>query len=213
MPVTYPITLPFSVRSASSIKITQATVSGAQESPFSKVENVQVGTGQKWQADITLPPMRRDTGAPEWFAALVSLNGPEGTFYLGDTAFTAPRGVATGTPVVNGAGQSGYDLATRGWTASTANIMRAGDWLQVGTGISARLYMVMIDAASDASGDATLTLWPKIRQSPSAPADGASIVTSSPVGVFRLTAAAPWQIDNRRLITGLTFSAIEALNP
>lgn len=213
MPITYPITLPFATRGANGITITPVNVAGAQQSPFSSVEQVQVGTGQKWQAEVSLPPMIRTSGAPEWFAALTSLNGPEGTFYLGDTANKTPRGVATGTPVVNGAGQTGYDLSTRGWTPSVTNIMRAGDWLQVNTGSSSRLYMVMKDANSDSSGNATLTIWPKVRQQPSAPADGTTIIASSAVGVFRLQAAGGWQFDKAKILRGLTFKAVEALNP
>lgn len=213
MAISYPITLPFATRGANGISITQITVGGSQRSPFSLVEQTQVGTGQLWQAEVSLPPMTRDTGAPEWYAAGVSLNGTEGTFYLGDTANKTPRGVATGTPVVDGGSQSGYDLATRGWTAGVTNIMRAGDWLQIGTGSSSRLYMVMADANSDGSGNATLTIWPKIRQQPSAPADGAAITTSSPVGVFRLVAASNWQFDKAKILRGFTFKAIEALNP
>ena len=208
--ITYPITLPFSTRGARRIAIKPEVVASAEVSPFSLIENMQVGTGQRWSAQIDLPAMKRTTGAPEWLAALVSLNGPQGTFYLGDTANKAPRGVATGTPLVNGAGQTGYDLNTKGWTAGVTNIMRAGDWVQVGTLSNARLHMVMKDANSDGSGNATLTLWPKLRYSP---ADNLALTVNSAVGVFRLASAISWDIDHTKLVQGLSFSAVEALNP
>lgn len=210
MPITYPITLPFAVRAPKGITITPQTAVGVESSPFSMQENVQISQGQRWMAQIDLPPMSRDTGAPEWFAALVSLNGSAGTFYLGDTAYKVPRGVATGTPLVNGGSQSGYDLVTDGWTHGVSGILKVGDWIQLGTGSGSHLHMVMATADSDSGGNVTLTLWPKLRSSP---ADNSAIVTSSPRGVFRLVSPAGWSIDEIHVVKGLTFQAVEALNP
>src|SRR3954463_10292223 len=151
--------------------------------------------------------MIRANGGAAWVAALRSLDGPVGTFYLGDTAWKTPRGTATGTPLVNGASQTGEDLATDGWTASVTGILKAGDWIQLGTGSSARLYMVMVDANSNGSGQATLTIRPKLRSSPG---DNSAIVTNSPVGVFRLAVAPGWTLDRAKVAQGLSFVAVEA---
>lgn len=159
-------------------------------------------------ADIQLPPMGRDA-AEAWVAALVSLNGLEGSFLLGDTANTIPRGTATGTPLVKGGSQTGYDLVTDGWTAGVTGIMKAGDWLQLGSGSSSRLYKVMADANSNGSGEATLTLWPKLRSSP---ADNAAITISSPKGRFMLAQDIEWSIDEAK-VYGLSFLAVEDLRP
>jgi hypothetical protein len=162
-----------------------------------------------WMADVQLPPMTR-ANAETWVAALASLNGREGSFLLGDTANTSPRGTATGTPLVNGAGQTGYDLATDGWTPNITGILRAGDWLQLGSGSTARLYKVMQDANSNGTGQATLTLWPRLRSSP---ADNAAITVSSPKGRFMLAMdGAEWSIDEAK-IYGLSFTAMEDLRP
>ena len=72
-----------------------------------------------------------------------------------------PRGVATGTPLVNGAGQTGYNLVTDGWTVSVTNIMRKDDILKVGN--HSRVYKLAADASSNASGQATLVLTTPLR--------------------------------------------------
>ena len=51
----------------------------------------------------------------DWMATWMRLNGPYGTFYFGDPSKATPRGVATGTPVVDSPGAS---LATSASTTS-----------------------------------------------------------------------------------------------
>jgi hypothetical protein len=112
-------------------------------------------------------------------------------------------------PLVNGGSQTGYDLLTKGWATNLSNILRAGDWIQLGTGSTARLYKNMVDASSDGSGHATLTLWPMLRSSPS---DNALITLNNASSRFRLTQNVPWSIDEA-MIYGLQFSAVEDLRP
>ena len=50
-------------------------------SPFTFAGQVHEYAGKMWQADVTLPPMKRDL-AEAWIAFLVSLKGQRGTFYL-----------------------------------------------------------------------------------------------------------------------------------
>ena len=67
--------------------------------------------------------------------------------------------------------------------------------------------LLLDDADSDALGDATLTLWPKITAATS-PADNAAIVTSGAAGLFRLTSnEMPWQV-NEALHYAVTLAAI-----
>lgn len=47
--------------------------------------------------------------------------------------------------VVNGGSQTGYSLASKGWLAYQAAILKAGDWFQLGVGYASRLYKVMAD--------------------------------------------------------------------
>lgn len=206
MPITYPISLP-AAPTARQITFKPKSAVSAASSPFTFQPQTYVWSGQLWTANVELPPMKR-AAAEAWIAALISLNSIEGSFLLGDTANKTLRGVGTGTPLVNGASQSGYDLATDGWTPSQTGIVKAGDWLQLGAGATARLYKVMADANSaGGTGAATITLWPKLRSSP---ADNAVITVNSPMGKFMLTDMPEWSIDSAK-IYGLSFDAVEDL--
>jgi hypothetical protein len=147
------------------------------------------------------------TSARAFAAFLVRLRGASGRFYLGDFGHPDNLGTCPGTPVVNGADQTGNTLATSGWTASQSGILLAGDYIQIGD----KLKMVVIDADSDADGLATLTIEPPI-EAGDAPADAASIVTSSPMGVFRLIddEQAAWAIS-KNLRHSFTLEAEEVL--
>ena len=202
MAITYPIDLP-STPSPASIRIYPRSVVAVAVSPFSGTQQAYQHQGQVWQADIQLPPMRREDAAP-WMAAFLQLNGRYGTFRLGNEAMRTPRGAATGTPLVKGASQTGQSLITDGWTAGVTGILKQGDHIQ----IESRLYMVMVDADSDVLGNATLDIWPRLR---SAPADNAAITVSNCKGLFRLTNnEMPWTHKPGGIVE-LSFSAVEAI--
>lgn len=205
MPISYPLNFPaVGIRS---VTIRARTVVGLNASPFTGQQQVYKHQGQWWEMEVTLPPMKR-ADAEQVAAFLVKLNGRFGTFTFGDPLNTAPRGVGTGTPLVNGAGQTGTDLVTDGWTPNTTGILRAGDWIQLGTGSSSRLHKVLDDVNSNGSGNATLTLFPDLRTSP---ADNAVITVSSPKGLWRLAAnEVDYSIDEAS-IYGMTFACVEAL--
>lgn len=206
MAISYPITLP-SGPGYRRVSIQPRSSVASYSSPFTQQQQVYAHPGQLWTGEFELPPMNRDEAAA-WVAALTSLNGIEGTFVFGDPSWISPRGVGTGTPLINGGSQTGYDLITDGWTTSQTGIMKAGDWIQIGTGSSRRLHMVMADANSDGSGNATLTLWPRVR---SAFANNTALTVNSPTGIWRLTANAAWTINVDNLVAGITVTCVEAL--
>lgn len=115
-----------------------------------------------------------------------------------------------GTPLVNGAGQTGSSLITDGWTASAANRLKKGDVFTIGTGATGvygvnpqsrqstgdlAQFVVTADVASDGSGNATIPISPAIITSGAyqtvtgAPADNAAITvvgaanTATPQGM------------------------------
>jgi hypothetical protein len=209
MAISYPITLPTSP-TLRDITIRARSVVGTRASQFTLQPQSYVWGGQIISALCRLPPMPSRADAEAWVAALVSLNGMEGSFLLGDTANTTPRGTATGTPLVKGAGQTGRTLITDGWTAGVTGIVKAGDWFQLGSGSTARLHKIMVDANSNGSGEATLDIWPALRSSP---ADNAALTVSSPKGRFMLASnETEWSIDEAR-VYGLSFEAVEDLRP
>lgn len=206
MAITYPITLPATPK-ARKVRITQRSVVAVGASPFTLQQVVQAHPGQAWQLAITLPPQKRAT-AEDWIAALISLNGAEGTFLYGDDAGAVPRGIATGTPLIDGAGQTGQTVNTKGWTANQTGILKAGDWFQLGSGATTRLHKVLADANSDAGGLAAIDIWPALRASP---ADNDPITVNATKGLWRLAATGQrWDIDEAAFY-GLDFDAVEAL--
>ena len=118
-------------------------------------------TGSYWMAEYSLPPMSRSNWSA-WQAFFNELQGRRNTFngFCPDSKTT--QGTSTGTPLVNGASQTGNSIITDGWTASTA-ILKAGDFISFG----GELKQVSADVSSDGSGNATITFQPTIRTSPS----------------------------------------------
>jgi hypothetical protein len=206
MAISYPVTFPASI-GVSSINIRAKTVVGVSSSPFTGQQQVYKHQGQWWEAEVSLPPMKRDE-AEQVVSFLIKMNGQYGTFLMGDFLSTAPRGIGTGAPLVNGASQAGDELVTDGWTVSTTGILKAGDWIQLGSASTSTLHKVLDDVTSDASGNATLNIFPNLR---SAPDDNAIITISSPKGRWRLASnETDYAIDNAS-IYGMTFACIEAL--
>ena len=205
MAYTYPLTFP-SI-GIKSVNIRAQTIVGASVSPFTGQQQVYRHQGQWWEMEVTMPAMKRDE-AEQVASFLLKMNGRYGTFLLGDKANTAPRGVGTGTPLVYGADQTGDQLITDGWTASTTGILKAGDWIQIGLGSASRLHKVLDDVNSDADGIATLNIFPNLRYSP---ADNLGITVNSPKGQWRLAAnETNFSIDEAS-IYGITFACVEAL--
>ena len=103
-------------------------------------------------------------------------------------------GALGGTPLVNGADQSGSSLITDGWTAAAANRLKKGDVIQIDD-VNAvnpmnyqsigtrRCFVVTADADSDASGNSTISIYPSMTTSGafqttnSVPANNAAIQT------------------------------------
>jgi hypothetical protein len=184
-------------------------VDALSQSPYTGQQYVYSWLGQWWEVSATFPCGDRTLNS-QLVAILTALGGRSGTFFFGPYGSEAvPLGVATGLPVVNGANQdNSATLTTDGWTANVTGILKAGDFLQVGTGTSARLYRVLQDANSDAGGNATLSLFPRVRPGT---ADNSPITTINPVGVFRLNGDLIYTLQAGGVYQELSLTAIEAL--
>jgi len=209
MAITYPLTLP-TITGVQSVNFIARNSVGTTASPFTYEQQVFKNVGQRFEADITLPPMSR-VDAEVWNTFFIKLYGQFGTFLLGDPNSATPRGTASssaGTPVVNGASQTGDTLNIDGVPTSQTGYLKAGDYIQLGTTSNARIYKVLDDADSNGSGEVALTIYPDLRSSPS---DGATVVVSSAVGLFRLTTPTHnWSISTDGIYS-MTFGAAEAI--
>lgn len=205
MAISYPISLPAAFVAARTV-IRQNNTVGESVSPFSAEQQLYVHAGQWWEADIKLPPMARDD-AEDVLGALLSLRGKEGSFLLA-APNTAWRGAGGGTPLVDGAAQTGLTLAVKGGPLSTANWAKAGDWIQLGSGSSTRLHKVLAAANTDGAGKATLDIWPRLRSSP---ADSAAITVANCKGLFQLSSNSFEYEIGGAMIYGFALAARERL--
>lgn len=208
MTISYPLSTPTSGIAQINLIVRNATA--LTQSPFTYAQQAQRNTGARWEADIVLPAMKRETAEP-WVTFLTKLYGPFGTFLLGDPIGAAARGSASsapGTPLVNGASQTGDTLSIDGLPASATGYLKAGDYIQLGSGATSQLYKVLDDVDSNSSGEATLTIWPDLRSSPS---NDATVVVANAKGLFRLsTSATNWTIGTNGFYS-IAFGAVEAL--
>lgn len=137
--------------------------------------------GQRWAFDLRYSLLRKD----EMHALLgfcMAQDGQFDTFQFVSPNF-APRGAASGAPLVNGAGQTGPTIVTDGWTPSIAGICKAGDVIKCAG--HSKIYMLTADAASNSLGQATLSIMPALM---AVPADNEAItVTNVPFTVALAT--------------------------
>ena len=141
MAETYPLAFPTKTGVAR-VEITATDVVSISESPFTLAQQVVRHAGARWSATISIPPVKR-SDSEYWNSFLLRLRGQFGTFLLGDPNAATPRGSASsaaGTPVVNGASQTGNELNIDGLPASAVGYLLAGDYIQLGSAASARLY-------------------------------------------------------------------------
>lgn len=205
MTISYPLSLP-TVTGRRTITFRQVNAVALTQSPFTFKQQAIQHTGQRWEADVTLPPMSVGE-AKVWIGWLSSLKGQFGTFTMGDPVGGTLSGVGGGTPLVNGADQTGDELVIDGAPASTTGWLSAGDYIQLGSGDTSRLHMVLVDVDTDAGGNATLDLWPSVRI---APIDNAAVTISNTVGLWRLNSnSMMWDI-NVASQYGMSFTAVEA---
>lgn len=205
----YPLSVP-NTTSIKSVNIRARSNVAVTQSPFTYKQQVMKFPGSAWEIDYQLKAMKRDE-AEEWISFFLKLNGQYGTFYGADPNGLIARGSASttpGTPVVNGSNQTGHDLNVSGLPANASGYLKAGDYIQLGTGASSKLYKVVNNVNTTAAGEATMSLYPEIQVAPNS---GDTIVVENAVGVFRLSSnETDWNIQTN-LFYGLTFGAVEAI--
>ena len=201
----YPLTLPTATGVITqNFSLTRAVA--VTTSPFTFQTQVHQHQGEFWRTVISLPPMLR-ANANIWLSFLLQLRGRRGTFKIGDQDAKTITGVATGTIRVNGASQTGNQVALDGFANSTNNVFKAGDYIQIGS----YLYMVIEDVNSNGSGEANVKIEPALRSSIETINDDTTVVYSNTTTLMRLdTNELGWQTDKVSKY-GISFSASEAL--
>lgn len=194
MAISYPLSTPTTI-GIESIELRAVNAVAVSQSPFTYKQQVVSQGGQKWEASVNIPSVRRDLAA-DWKALLVALKGQTGTFLLGDPDYATPRGDVSSCTLTGTAGDSSVSVTMTG-------TLKAGDYIQLGSGSSARLHQVLIDQ----TGDGSLEIWPDLRSTYTD-----EVVTFNDAkGVFRLsTNITSWSINNASSY-GISFEAVEAI--
>jgi len=194
MTISYPLSTPTSI-GIEGIEIRAVNAVAISSSPFTYKQQVISHGGQRWEASVSIPPVRRDLSAP-WQAFLLSLKGQVGTFLLGDPDYATPQGTVSSCVVSGTAGQSSVSVVMTG-------SLLAGDYIQLGASGNARLHQVL----QDKSGSGTLEIWPSLRSTHT----NTTAVFSSPKGVFRLASNSSAYSINSSSSHSISFEAIEVV--
>lgn len=195
MAISYPLTMPSNIGMAS-IELRTRNAVAISMSPFTYKQQTHSYDGQMWEADVTLPPMKRDD-AEAWIAFLMSLRGRAGTFLLYDPASRSVRGTATSATITGNSGDSTVNVTMTG-------TLKAGDYIQLGTSSDATLHKVL----QDQSGTGTLEIWPKLRKNRTAVT--ATLTDAS--GLFRLNSnETAWSVNDASFF-GISFGAMEVVS-
>ncbi len=159
-------------------------------------------TGARWRVNYELPPMTRAQAAA-WTAFLTELLASAGRFFGFDPDARSPRGSALGSPLVNGAGQTGKSLIVDGWSELETGLLLPGDYFAV----AGELKMVTASVDSDSAGEATVAFTPSLRASP---ADGAALTLTNAEATMMLVddEQAFWDADVTSLY-GISFAGVE----
>tara|TARA_Y100001963_G_scaffold22917_2_gene30179 strand:- start:481 stop:1077 length:597 start_codon:yes stop_codon:yes gene_type:complete len=118
--------------------------------------------GQFFKLTASYPPMTRAEFAPI-HAFVMAQRGQYESFQVVPPVVNAPQGSPAGTPLVNGASQTGRSIITDGWNASIT-IFKAGDFCKFAN--HDKIYLVTADATSDGSGNSTISIEPALVTSP-----------------------------------------------
>lgn len=136
----------------------------------------QVERAPLWKATVSLQNMDADTSA--LLNVFLHQMIPAARVVKLTDYGHPQRGSLAGTPLVNGANQTGNTLLTKGWTPNAQGVLKAADGVTLATG---QLVRTMTDVNADASGLATITVEPGILK---APADASALTVVQPTAVF-----------------------------
>lgn len=171
------------------------------ESPLTRGVQTASLNGSRWMASPTYNN-RQGKDARDLRAFIFNQDGAAGRFNY--YPFTVDnQGTHAGGGVVDGAGQVGKSLLTKGWDADQPLLFATGDYLT----INGEMKMVTADVASDALGGATIPITPALRVSPS---DGNAIEVDAPYFPARLETDDQSKLQvSSNLIYNTTLSIVE----
>lgn len=160
---------------------------GLFPSPLVKSAQTLDRGGAHWEAVYNFTNISKDNRAL-MMGLIAKLRGQVNRVRL--PVYDNPRrGAYGGTPLVDGASQTGNSINLKGLSNNITNWIREGDYFSVNVNGEHELKMATADASSDGTGLITISFEPSLRASPANDAvvfvqDG---VLSRPQGVFVLS--------------------------
>ena len=202
----YPLTFPTTVGFTKSVLKLVRNVA-ITTSVFNFSQQTHQFQGEAWSFEGTLAPMKRDN-AREYQAFFTQLRGRRGTFTMKDPDNTALLGNASGIIRVNGASQTGNQVALDGFGNNVTNVFKSGDYI----GINSYMYFVTEDVSSNGSGEANVKIEPALRSGIEAINDNTQISYGSSVQTLWRMDANDFGWDTDRVsLYGFSFSCTEVL--
>ena len=124
--------------------------------------------------------------------------------YLDQNIQSQTTGAYAGTPVVNGANQTGSQLITNGWTASITGLLNVGDVFTIANVFAVnpqnrqstgalQNFVVTSVANSDGSGNSTINIYPAITTSGAYQTVTGSPANLAPISITSVNGAASTQ--------------------
>jgi hypothetical protein len=187
----------------SEVQWTANDIAGVLNDPLTGQQQIQSWQQAHLSATVTLPAMKRNQ-ANAWIAFMLECQGQTNAFFIGDSMGATPQGSALGSPFTSGSLQTGFTLATTGWTPNQTHVLLPGDYLQIGL----RLFRCLYDVGTDAGGNATFAIWPPVREPMPA---GTPILVENAQGLFRLASNQRQWSESYLTTYGVSFQIREAL--
>ncbi|HBC9089262.1 TPA: hypothetical protein KE767_004271 [Citrobacter koseri] len=144
-------------------------------SPFNGASQTVRFPGTRWVCSLTFNNLS-DEKSRRIDSLVAELDGEYGRVKIRDWGRSGRT--PAGSPLVDGANQTGTELHSKGWTAGMV-VLRQGDYITVND----ELKMVTADVSSASNGTALIPFAPMLRSSPPA---NAVIEVASPYGIFKL---------------------------
>ena len=173
--------------------------------PFNDYVQTEDREGERWIASMAYSLLQGDNRAI-LLAFMAKLNGMQHRFTMQDFGH-AQRGTFGGTPLVNGASQTGQTLNIDGASNNITNWIRSGDRISIAN----KMYQIDDDANSNGSGQVVLTISPRIFTGKS-PADNAAVEITTPKELFILFDGKYQVQTSRNMTSTLSFIAMGVPN-
>lgn len=143
-----------------------------------------------------------------WRAMLIQLRGKVNHLAAWDVNRPAPRGTCRGTMTLSGAHAKGATTLVIAVTGQNGLTLVPGDWLQIGSGLTGQLVMVVVGGTAN-TATITVTVEAPIRIN-GGYAGGTAVTWDKALGHYKMTSdSIQWVADGGLLMSGAGIDLME----